>query len=134
MVNRRVLGQLFRPGISAATSLPTFTRIRPSSVTRPIVTPCRSHLLKIASTSFSRPFCAISNIRSCDSLSMISYGVMPGLAFRHEIQIDLVARAAAAGRLAGRTGQPRRAHVLNADHQPVLCASLPGRLPAAASP
>ena len=42
------------------------------------------------------------------------------LAFRHEVQIDLVARAAAAGRLAGRTGQSRRAHVLDADDQPVL--------------
>ena len=42
------------------------------------------------------------------------------LAFRNEVQVNLVARAAAARCLAGRTGQSRRAHVLNADDQPVL--------------
>ena len=38
---------------------------------------------------------------------------MPGFASWHFRQIDLDAAAAAAGRFAGRTGQTRRAHVLN---------------------
>ena len=39
---------------------------------------------------------------------------MPGLALRNFREIDLDAGAAAAGGFAGRTGQTRRAHVLNA--------------------
>ncbi len=41
---------------------------------------------------------------------------MPGLALRHFGEIDLHAGAAAARRLAGRAGEPRRAHVLDAGH------------------
>ena len=38
-----------------------------------------------------------------------------GFALRHQIQLDLQAHAAAPAHLAGRAGQPGRAHVLNAD-------------------
>ena len=54
------------------------------------------------------------SMRSCDSLRRISYGVIPGLALRDFGEIDLDAGAAAAGRFAGRTGEPGRAHVLDA--------------------
>ncbi len=42
------------------------------------------------------------------------------LAFRDFLQINFHAAAAAAGRFAGGTGKPGGAHVLDADHQPVM--------------
>ena len=53
------------------------TRSRSSSVTSPIRTACRSHFSKMRSTSASRPRLTMRSMRSCDSDSMISYGVMP---------------------------------------------------------
>ena len=46
-------------------------------MTSPMCAACRSHFSKIRSTSASRPFLTTSSMRSCDSDSMISYGVMP---------------------------------------------------------
>ena len=40
-------------------------------------TACRSHFSKIRSTSASCPRLTTRSMRSCDSESMISYGVMP---------------------------------------------------------
>ena len=46
-------------------------------MTVPIPTASRSHLAKVQRTSSSRPRAATSSMRSCDSDSMISYGVIP---------------------------------------------------------
>ena len=63
---------------SFATVLPSdFTTSFPVSVTRPMTACARSHLSQISNTSRSRPFFATSSMRSCDSLSMTSYGVIP---------------------------------------------------------
>ena len=102
----------------STTSVPrSRTRSWLPSVTTPIFTACRSHFSKIASTSCSRPGLTTISMRSCDSESMISYGVMPGLALRDVLDVDLDADAAAAAHLAGGTRQPRRAHVLDADER-----------------
>src|SRR5581483_8696723 len=42
-----------------------------------MTTASRSHFAKISTTSFERPLCATSSMRSCDSESSISYAVMP---------------------------------------------------------
>ncbi len=47
-------------------------------------------------------------------------GRHPSLALRHQLQIDLDAGTAPAAHLAGRAGQPGRAHVLNAHDGPGL--------------
>ena len=63
-------------GISA-TTLPLYlTRIKPSSVTCPISTACRSHFSKILCTASSLPFLTMTSMRSWLSESRISYGVM----------------------------------------------------------
>ena len=54
-------------------------------------------------------------MRSCDSLSMISYGVMPVSRCGTQIEFDFDARAAARAHLASGAGQPGSAHILNAD-------------------
>ncbi len=56
-------------------------------------------------------------MRSCDSLSMISYGVMPVSRCGTQVEFDFQANAAAAAHLAGRAGQAGRAHVLDANHR-----------------
>ncbi len=66
-----------RFGTSATTCPWSFTRSRVSGSTSPMRTACRSHFSKIRSTSASRPRLTMSSMRSCDSESMISYGVMP---------------------------------------------------------
>jgi hypothetical protein len=71
-VTRRV------PGNSATTRSPSVTRYTGSAITSPITAAVRSHLARMASTSLSRPLRATTSMRSCDSLSRISYGVMPG--------------------------------------------------------
>ena len=53
-------------------------RYIPSSVTRPIGVAVSSHLAAIAWTSVTRSGGATTSIRSCDSESRISYGVIPG--------------------------------------------------------
>ena len=53
-------------------------RKSPSSVTRPTGTAVSSHLAHTAWMSDTRCGSATTSIRSCDSESMISYGVMPG--------------------------------------------------------
>ena len=54
------------------------------------------------------------SIRSCDSLSKNLVRRHAGFALRDLGEIDLDAGAAAARRFAGRAGESRRAHVLNA--------------------
>ena len=54
-----------------------FTRKIPSSVTRPIGVADSSHRSQTACTSFTRSGVATTSIRSCDSESRISYGVIP---------------------------------------------------------
>ena len=54
-------------------------------------------------------------MRSCDSLSIISYGVMPGFALRHAREFDLNAQSAARRHLARGAREPGSAHVLNCD-------------------
>ena len=70
---------------------------------------------RCATTSSSRPCFATMSIRSCDSESMISYGVMPlsRTARGRDRMRDTGARAA--GHLERRRSQPGGAHVLNAD-------------------
>jgi hypothetical protein len=64
-------------GRSATVALPLLITSLPESVTRPMTAWERSHLSQMAMTSFSRPFLATSSMRSCDSESITSYGVMP---------------------------------------------------------
>ena len=64
-------------GNSATTAPPLCTTSFPESVTRPTMACARSHLSQISNTSFSRPLRATSSIRSCDSESITSYGVIP---------------------------------------------------------
>ena len=80
-------------------------------------TACRSHFSKMRSTSASRPRLATSSIRSCDSESMISYGVMPVSRCGTSDDVDLDAGAAARSHLGRRAGQPGGAHVLDADER-----------------
>ena len=62
----------------SATTFPRLEmRSRPVSVTLPITAWARSHLSQMASTSSSRPFFATRSMRSCDSESISSYGVIP---------------------------------------------------------
>ena len=56
-------------------------------------------------------------MRSCDSDSMISYGVMPVSRCGTSDDVDLDAGAAARSHLGRRAGQPRGAHVLDADER-----------------
>ena len=66
-----------RTGRSAFNSPLWMIRSRSPSTTFPITTASRSHLLKISTNSFSRPFRATISILSCDSESIISYAVIP---------------------------------------------------------
>src|SRR2546427_6905604 len=50
----------------------------PSSVTRPMGVAASSHFVAIAWTWSTRSAFATTSIRSCDSDSRISYGVIPG--------------------------------------------------------
>ena len=81
----------------------------------------------------SRPRSATSSMRSCDSLSIISYGVMLRFALRHARQIDFDSHSAARSHFRTRTRQPCRAHILNRRRRR-RCASLRGTPPAAAFP
>ena len=56
-------------------------------------------------------------MRSCDSDSMISYGVMPLSRCGHERHVDLDACAAARAHLGRGAGQSCGAHVLDADER-----------------
>src|SRR5436190_1691825 len=66
------------PGISTTTCSFQVARYMPSSVTRPIGVAVSSHLAAVAWTSFTRSALATTSMRSCDSDSRISYGVIPG--------------------------------------------------------
>src|ERR1017187_9975863 len=68
-----------------------------------MVTASSPHFWKTRNTSSSRPFSATSNMRSCDSLSMISYGVMP------------VSRWGTRSSSISSPTPPRPSHVLDAD-------------------
>ena len=62
----------------SATATPSSrTRKVPVAVTLPIVSASSSHFSRIARTASSRPAAATTSIRSCDSDSRISYGVIP---------------------------------------------------------
>ena len=54
------------------------TRIRPVSVTRPIAAPPTSQRSHVSSTASSFAGSTTHSIRSCDSLTIISNGSMPG--------------------------------------------------------
>ena len=86
----------------------------PSSVTRPISAQGTSHFSKIRLTTSSLPL-----LRD-DQHALLRFAQEnfvrrhAGFALRHFGEIDLDAGAAAAGGFAGRTGEPGRAHVLDA--------------------
>ena len=85
----------------------------PSLVTRPISAHGTSHLSKTC----ERPLRGPLGDDQHPFLRFAEHDLVrrhAWLAFRNFGEIDLDAGAAAAGRFAGRTGQPRRAHVLNA--------------------
>ncbi len=65
------------PGNSATTRSPSVTRYTGSAITSPITSAARSHFARMSRTCCSRPRFATTSMRSCDSLSRISYGVMP---------------------------------------------------------
>src|SRR6266566_4033055 len=73
----------------------------PSSVTRPIAVASSSHLAAIARTSARRSGFATTSIRSWDSESRISYGVIPG------------SRVGTSARSISTPTPPRGAHVLD---------------------
>ena len=63
-------------GSRATSSSPSITVTAPSSVTSPITAEVRSHSSKIRCTSRSRPRRTTTSIRSWDSDSITSYGLM----------------------------------------------------------
>src|SRR2546426_798926 len=67
-----------RPGISTTTCSFQVARYMPSSVTRPIGMAVSSHFAAMAWTCCRRSALATTSIRSWDSESRISYGVIPG--------------------------------------------------------
>ena len=72
------------------------------------------------STSASRPRLTTSSMRSCDSESSISYGVMPVSRRGTARDVEVDAGAGARGHLARRAGQAGGAHVLDADQRVAL--------------
>ncbi len=64
-------------GTRTTSTSPSRTRTIPSSVTTPIVSTCSSQRSNSARTGPSCSGRTITSIRSCDSLSITSYGVMP---------------------------------------------------------
>src|SRR2546421_2710419 len=87
-----------------------------SAVTSPIRVPCSSQRSKMRSTSRSRPGRGMTSIRSWDSDSMTSYGVM-SCARRHERHVDTHADTAFGGDLTRRASESRRAKVLERFHR-----------------
>ena len=63
--------------MSATATPPSSTRKLPVAVTLPIVSASSSHFSRISRTAPSFPAAATTSMRSCDSESRISYGVMP---------------------------------------------------------
>ena len=87
----------------------------PSEVTRPISTASSPHLRKTANTSC---FAAALGDQQHALLRFAEHhfvGRHAGFALRHAREFDLDAHAAARGHFAGGAGEPRGAHVLNAD-------------------
>jgi len=60
----------------------------------PTSTASSPHFSKTRKTSCSRPFCATSNMRSCDSLSMSSYRSHASFALGHAVEFNLNAHTA----------------------------------------
>ena len=94
------------------------TRDLPVSVTRPMTAASRSHFSKMRQhlrprgRASPRAACAPATRRACTS-----YGVIPLLAARHLVEVELEAAARAPGHLDRRRGEPGGAHVLDADER-----------------
>ena len=121
-------------GIVPTSVSPSRMCTRLSSVTLPMIAHGTSQRSNSLATSSSWPWRTMISIRSCDSESITSYGVIPSFPARHLGDVDLDAAAAAARRFDGGGREAGRAEVLHAG-DPVDGGSRRGRgtLPAASS-
>ena len=127
MVNRRVLGKLFGGNLRRDTAANLYAHhavVRHAADGDAVQVPLLENRLDFLFAAFLRDKQhAFLRFAEEDLVRRHSR-----LAFRHQIQVNLIACAATAGGFAGRTREPRRAHVLDANHKAVGAHHFEARL------